>query len=152
LCLPALEARAEVGKRILRGGRRDDPHARLEERKADARRVLASRQARGAIARLGNTIERHGMGAQKVREVRAGAQAGGLLQALEEAGHGVRVVARGDERLHADAVGFLLVGPREVDLRLQGAGLHRGDGGSPSLGVVRPENDRAQHRGQGRHR
>ena len=63
------------------------------------------------------------------------ASAGAPAHGLEEVRHAVRIEAGGGEEADADAVGFVFVGAREVDLLLHGRALRHGD--AAQRGVAR---------------
>jgi hypothetical protein len=89
---------------------------RTGEMEAQAVGFLAVAEALSAGQGVGDAVGGHRVGAQQFRcaAVVDAARAG---QLLEEAGHGEGVVAGAGEGVDADAVGLLLVGAGEVDLR-----------------------------------
>ena len=74
--------------------------------------------------------------AQIERRVAFG-EAAGALQTVEECAHGVGIEARGDETREADAVGFVFVLAREIDLLLRRQGLRAGNRRLRGLAAVR---------------
>ena len=77
-------------------------------------------------------------------------KAGAPAHGLEEVRHAVRIEAGGGEEAHADAIGLVFVGAREVDLLLHGRALRHGD--AAERGVARAGGRADQDRREnGRH-
>ena len=109
--------------------------------------LAAGRRLLGAVAAVGDARFGQRVGEQELRRLGVVAVLAG--QALEHAGHATRVVAGVAQVAQADAVGFLLVLPREAALALDGGGLPGGDGGD---GGIPGAGRRGDHAGEhGRH-
>ena len=124
----------EVGDRFLRhllGG--DQPRAYQLEIQAVRHEMVGD--LLHAIIDIGDTFVRDRVGAQIGGRI-AFQQLRGLLHALEKGRHGARIEAGFFQDAEADAVGFLFMLAREVELVLHRAGLCADDSGGCGLRAV----------------
>jgi hypothetical protein len=124
-----LEERSRVGGRV-------ELRAQLcaHELEVGAVGHLLVRQALETVLDVGDALVVHRVRAQ-VRRCAALVHARRPLQALEENGHGARIVSGGLENLEPDTVGLTLVISREIEHVLHRARLSQGDCGARYVGI-----------------
>ena len=108
--------------------------------------LAAGRSLFGAVSAVGDARFRQRVSEQEFRRLGVVAVLPG--QALEHAGHAARIVAGVAQVAQADAVGFLLVLPREAALALDGGGLPGGNGGNRGIAGAGRRGDHAGEHGR----
>ena len=105
-----------------------------------------------AIARLGHTLGRQRVIDQEFDRLDSVGAGRIAIQLFEHGRHAERIVAGGRHRADADAVGLEFLGPRVVDLMLNGGALARQDGAFHGVGIAAAGGRTQQNGGQHRSR